>query len=129
MQSATALFVTSSSRPKRSVFPRSSSTEGMPEHPIATPLDPRRIACVRESMTMTPTSTPERSAIAARIPCADASGSAGRRTTEPGGAFEASIPAFGRRVPFFMQSRNPGMPPTIRSLSRSTTSTRRGSIW
>jgi len=95
---------------------------------MATPLHPRRIACVRESITMTPTSTPDRSLIVARIPCADASGSAGRRTTEPGGALEASIPAFGRSVPFFMQSRNPGMPPTTRSLSRSTTSTRWGSI-
>jgi len=95
---------------------------------MATPLHPRRIACVLESMTMTPTSAPDRSRIVARIRAADASGSAGRRRTEPRGVFEASIPAFGRSVPFFMQSRNPGMPPTTRSLSRRTTSTWQGSI-
>ncbi len=32
----------------------------------------------------------------------------GSGTMQPGGAFEASTPAFGRSVPCFIQSRNPG---------------------
>jgi len=60
MLSATARLVTSSFRPKRSLRPRSSITDTMPAHPMATPLQPARIACVRLSAMITATFAPHR---------------------------------------------------------------------
>ena len=106
--SATARLVTSSFLPKRSLLPRSSITEGIPAQPMATPLQPERIACVRLSAMITPIFAPVFCSTTSLTARALASGSAGSGVTHPGGALDASTPAFGRSVPPFMQSRKPG---------------------
>src|SRR5512135_1980903 len=126
--SATARCVTSSFLPNRSLLPRSSSTALIPAHPMATPLHPRRIACVLLSAIITPILTLYWTSMAFLMARALRSGSAGRGVTDPSGAFDASTPALGSRVPFFMHKRKPGIPPTTESVSCSTTSTTRGSI-
>ncbi len=127
MLSARACLVTSRGRPKRSRCPLTSMTEGMPEHPIATPLQPDRMAWVRESAMITPTRAPVSVLISSRIVRALRSGSFGSSTTKPGGALEASTPALGSRVPPSCRAGVQGCP-TISSLSALTTSASRGSM-
>ena len=82
---------------------------------MATPDTPRRIAWVLESTTRTATSFPKRFQISSRILFALASGFFGRRVTIPSGAFDSSIPAFGRKRFPRLARRYPGTPPTISS--------------
>src|SRR3990170_966912 len=72
----------------------------MPATPTATSAVPCRQGRPNESVTITAGATPKRAASASRIRAAEASGSRGRRTTQPShGAFERSTPAFAQTKP------------------------------
>ena len=72
-----------------------------PATPSATSVVPRRQARPNESETITPTSTPVCSRMAARSRSADASGSSGSKTSVPGPrALDASTPADAQTKPW-----------------------------
>ena len=66
--------------PNRSASPCGSSACRMPAMPIAAPIAPSRTGLPKESDTITATAAPVSSCSLARIPRAEASGSAGSRT-------------------------------------------------
>ncbi len=126
MQSATALFVTSSSRPKRSFLPRSSTTEGDARTPDRNPpgaSEPHRVRPGVDDDDPPDVGPPDRPAIAARIPAADASGSRGeederarrgcsrRRSRRSAEASRSSCRAGTREYPPRRSGRSPGAPP------------------
>ncbi len=97
-----AIQVARSSRPTLSRRPRQSSSGAIPAAPIATSVWPWRQARPNESVTTTAGAAPVSSRSRARSARAEASGSAGSRISvsgSPGGAFEASMPAFAHTKP------------------------------